>query len=191
MLPCHWARARHSDWTGQCPSHLQEDATLRNRSCKGHTSRLLSPWHLHFSGSRGERVLFEHRLQGLHLLPVVLPLFGSCVLKLPPPSPFTQRNSNFFEVFICCSQEHQFVSQSSLLGESLSFKVPFSNPCDAVGLFAPFVCPQALQQNWTHGFQSLTWYVISYFILLSAWGSLSGLVFFSIIAFINWPLMAA
>lgn len=36
----------------------------------------------------------------------------------------------------------------------------------------PFVRSRASQQNWTHAFQRLTWYVISYFILLSAWGSL-------------------
>lgn len=105
--------------------------------------------------------------------------------------PLLQRNSSFFKVFICCSQEHQFVSQNSLPGKWLSFKVAFSSHCDAVGPFTPFVRQQALQQNWTHAFQSLTWYVISYFILLSVWGSLSGLVFFSIIAFNNWRLTAA
>lgn len=41
---------------------------------------------------RLQRTLFELRLPGLHLLPVVLSPSGSHVIKIPSPSPFTLEN---------------------------------------------------------------------------------------------------
>lgn len=154
--------SEHSTWGNWSVFQLQDHTALRHCLSEGCGLGGSS-----VSQASGESTVWA---QAARFTP-----FACCSLSFRVPC-----NENFFSLTLYFQEDLQFLQGISLLfsntltwiteypsGQVTEFQSAFFQSlqcCES----AAFVRLQALQENWACSFQRLTWYIISYFILLSA-----------------------